>query len=265
VTASALYAGVVTHARIKPRRHRLAYRVFQMLIDLDEAQALAARLRLFSIGRFNLVSFHPADHLDGSATSLKAQVKAHLTAAGIDTGEGAVRLLCMPRVLGTAFNPISVYFCHRPDGGLAALLYEVNNTFGERHSYLIPVRADEARAPEIRQACDKAFFVSPFMPMDLAYAFAVRPPAEAVNIAIQVSDAEGPLLNTAFAARRRELSDRALLAAFAGAPLLCLKVLGAIHWEALWIWLKGVALQPRPPRPPQPVTVVERTREDVAA
>ncbi len=265
MTASALYAGVVTHARLRPRRHRLAYRVFQMLIDLDEAHTLGDRLRLFSVGRFNLVSFHPGDHLDGSATPLNIQVKAQLTAAGIETGDGAVRLLCMPRVLGTAFNPISVYFCHRPDGGLAAILYEVNNTFGERHSYLIPVRSEEARGPEVRQGCDKAFFVSPFMPMELAYAFRVRPPGEAVNVAIQVSDAEGVILNTAFAARRRELSDRALLAAFAAAPLLCLKVLGAIHWEALWIWLKGIALVPRPPAPVRPVTVARAGREDVAA
>jgi DUF1365 family protein len=269
VTGSALFAGVVSHARVRPRRHRLSYRIFQLLIDLDEAEALDRRLRWFSLGRFNLLSFHPGDHLDGSATPLKQQVQAHLAAAGVDIGGGAVRVLCMPRVLGQAFNPISVWFCHRPDGGLAAMLYEVNNTFGDRHSYLIPVRPQAARASEIRQVCDKAFYVSPFMPMELAYEFRVRPPGEAVSVGIQVSDAHGPLLHTAFAARRRDLSDRAVLAAFAAAPLLALKVLAGIHWEALLIWLKGAAFHTRPQPPARPVTVVAvrpaRAREGVKA
>ena len=167
--------------------------------------------------------------------------------------QGQVQLLCMPRVLGQAFNPLSLYFCHRKAGGLAAILYEVNNTFGERHAYLIPVKGG---AGEIRQACDKAFYVSPFMPMALRYAFEVSPPGEDVRVAIQVSDTDGLLLNTAFAGRRAELTDRALLAAFFGAPLLALKVLAAIHWEGLRTWLKGSGFHRRPPPPEQPVTVV---------
>jgi len=264
VTASARYAGVVTHARTRPRRHRLAYRIFQILIDLDETDALDRRLRLFSVGRFNLLSFHPADHMDGSATPLKQQVKAHLAQAGIDIGEGAVRVLCMPRVLGQVFNPLSVWFCYRPDGGLAAIIYEVNNTFGERHSYLIPLRPEQVRAAEVSQACDKAFYVSPFQPMDLAYAFRVRPPGEAVGLTIQVSDAQGPVLHTAFSAPRRAMDDRAIAQAFASAPLLALKVLAGIHWEALRIWLKGARFHARPKAPSQPVTVVEERPRKVA-
>ncbi len=264
MTVSALYAGVVTHARVRPKRHRLGYRIFQLYLDLDEAEVLDRRLKLFSVGRFNLLGFAPRDHLDGSATPLRVQIKAHLAAAGIETGDGAIRVLCMPRVLGQVFNPISVWFCHRADGLLAAILYEVNNTFGERHSYLIAVDEAQARAGEVRQACDKAFFVSPFMPMELGYAFRVTPPGGEVGVAIAVSDADGPMLNTAFAGARRELSDRALLGAFLSAPLLALKVIAAIHWEALFIWLKGVALQRRPPAPARPVTVAGR-REDLAA
>ena len=252
VTASGLYSGVVSHARLRPRRHRLGYRIFQLLLDLDEVDALDRRLRWFSAERFNLVSFHARDHLAGSDVPLKDQVESLLARAGL-TGGGHVQLLCMPRVLGQAFNPLSLYFCHRKAGGLAAILYEVNNTFGERHAYLIPVKGG---AGEIRQACDKAFYVSPFMPMALRYAFEVSPPGEDVRVAIQVSDTDGLLLNTAFAGRRAELTDRALLAAFFGTPLLALKVLAAIHWEGLRTWLKGSGFHRRPPPPEQPVTVV---------
>jgi len=135
---STLYVGSVMHRRLRPRRHRLRYRVFWMLLDLDEIERLPRVLRLFSHNRFNAVSFHDADHGDGSATPLRAQVERHLAAAGIALGGGAIRLLCMPRILGYGFNPLSVYFCYQRSGLLAAILYEVHNTFGERHSYLIP-------------------------------------------------------------------------------------------------------------------------------
>jgi DUF1365 family protein len=197
------------------------------------------------------VSFDPRRHGDGSATSLKQQVEDKLAAAGIARG-GPIRLLAMPRILGMGFNPLTVYYCHREDGALSAILYEVNNTFGERHSYLIPADA----APVVTQACEKDFYVSPFMDMDLAYSFRLRPPAEQVQVLVDVDDAEGRVLATGFVGARRELSDRALLRAWLTHPWMTLGVLAAIHWEALFIWLKGEKIRRRPPKPEWPVTVV---------
>jgi uncharacterized protein len=117
---SALYTGMVMHQRFKPRRHAMRYRLCWMLFDLDD---LPARLRLFSHNRFNLISLHDQDHLDGSGGPLRGQVEAAMQSAGLQPDGGAIRLLCMPRVLGHAFNPISVFFCHRRDGTLNALLY----------------------------------------------------------------------------------------------------------------------------------------------
>lgn len=247
---SALYPGRVTHGRSRPRPHRLAYDIFMLLADLDEAPNFSRAFRLLSHGRFNLISFRERDHGDGSDRPLKAQVEAHLAAAGLPFG-GPVRLLCMPAILGGAFNPLSVYFCHGPDGGLTAILYEVNNTFGERHAYLIPVTDERA----IRQTCDKVFYVSPFMDMGLTYAFRINPPGEAVGVTIQVSDADGPLLNAGFTGRRVELSDAALLRAWTTHPWMTLGVLAAIHWEALKIWLKGEKVRERPAPPAVAVTV----------
>ncbi len=135
---SGLYAGAVMHQRLRPRRHRLAYRLFMLCLDLAELDRLDRRLRFFSRNRANLVSFHDRDHGDGSDVPLKVQIERHLEASGIAHG-GPVRLLTMPRLLGFAFNPISIYFCHAADGRLTATLYEVTNTFGQRHSYLLPV------------------------------------------------------------------------------------------------------------------------------
>ena len=249
--ASGLYPGVVTHTRLKPRRHALRYDIFMLLLDLDELETLDRGLRLFSLRRFNLTGFDPRRHGDGSDTPLKAQVGAQLAAAGIPHG-GPVRILAMPRILGMGFNPLTVYYCHRADGALSAILYEVNNTFGERHSYLIP--ADDA--PVVKQACEKGFYVSPFMDMDLAYAFRVRPPGDQVQVFVDVDDAEGRVLATGFAATRQALTDRNLVRAWLTHPWMTLGVVAAIHWEALFIWLKGEKIRQRPPKPKWAVTVV---------
>lgn len=240
---SALYTGEVMHQRLRPRRHRLAYRVYSLLLDIDELPALSHRLRLFSLGRFNLFSFHPGDHGDGSATPLRTQVEARLSGAGLPTG-GAIRLLTMPRLLGHVFNPLSVWFCHAPQGGLQAILYEVNNTFGERHHYLIPVK--DGQAPIINQRCAKAMHVSPFLGMAMHYRFRVQPPGTALSVGVSVHDDQGAVLNARLDGVRRPLTDGALLRAFIGYPLLTLKVVAAIHWEALRLWIKGVPLHPRP-------------------
>jgi DUF1365 family protein len=252
MTASALYVGPVVHERLRPRRHRLRYRVFWMLLDLDELPDLSSRLRLFGHNRPAMFGFRERDHGDGSATPLKAQVEGHLRAAGIDAG-GPVRIFCMPRVLGYGFNPISVYFCHRPDLSPAAILYEVNSTFGERHSYLLPV-TDTADGV-IRQGCAKRLYVSPFMEMAMRYAFRLRLGGDSIALAIDGIDADGIIIRTALNGRRQDLTDRALARLLLAFPLLTLKVIAAIHWEALRLWLKGVKMTRRPPGPENPVSI----------
>jgi uncharacterized protein len=170
--------------------------------------------------------------------------------AGIATG-GPVRLLAMPQILGRAFNPLTVYFCHAAGGALSAILYEVNNTFGERHSYLIPA----PNAALIKQGCGKAFYVSPFMDMDLTYAFRILRPEERVLVAVDTADAEGLVLAASFSGERRELTDRELLRAWLTHPWMTLGVVAAIHIEGLQIWLKGEKIRVRPKKPERFVTV----------
>jgi uncharacterized protein len=254
ITNSALYLGSVIHRRLRPKQHYLRYAAFWMLLDLDEVEELDARLRLFSRGRFNAMSFFDSDHGNETQEPLRTQVERHLHAAAIDLDGGAIRLLCMPRIFGYGFNPLSIYFCHRRDGALAALIYEVRNTFGERHSYLIPV--EETAGAVIRQSCEKCFYVSPFMDMNLRYDFRVMPPAKNVSIVISASDAQGPEIVASLIGRRQTLTDAALLRLLLRMPFLTLKVIGAIHWHAVKMWCRGFALRPRPPTPAWPVTTV---------
>jgi DUF1365 family protein len=252
---SALYTGRVMHQRLKPRPHRLSYRMFFLLLDLDEIDNLAARLWLFSRNRFNFLSFADRDHGDGSGGALKAYVERQLNMAGIEIDGGAVRILSMPRVLGYAFNPLSVYFCYRRRGGLAAILYEVNNTFGQRHTYLIPVE-DGERKGFVDQHCAKRLYVSPFLGMGMQYRFRIGPPEEVVSVHITGSDSQGPLIVASFSGKRRPLSDATLAATFLAYPLVTLKVTIGIHWEALLLWAKGTRLHERPHPPHEPVTHV---------
>ncbi|MBS0331847.1 MAG: DUF1365 domain-containing protein [Proteobacteria bacterium] len=246
--ASGLYAGLVSHSRLKPRRHRLAYRIFMLLVDLDELPDL--KLKTLGIGRFNLFGFDERRFGDGSGRPLKAQVEATLAEAGLPTG-GPIRMLAMPQILGRAFNPLTVYFCYAANRSLSAILYEVNNTFGERHCYLIPA----PNAALIRQDCAKDFYVSPFMDMELSYSFRIVRPEDRVMIAVDTRDADGLVLAASFAGERRELTDRELIRAWLTHPWMTLGTLAAIHWEALFVWLKGEKIRTRPKKPERFVTV----------
>jgi DUF1365 family protein len=258
VRESALYAGSVMHRRLRPARHKLRYRVFSLLIDLDELPALERRLRLFSLNRFNLFSLYESDYGQGGESGLRGYVERQLHNAGL-AGGGAIRLLTMPRILGYAFNPLSVYFCYGGDGALRAILYEVNNTFGERHSYLIEVDAAERQSETVVQRCAKQLHVSPFLALDMDYLFCVAPPAvrrRALSIGVVAQDEQGAVLHARFDARRRPLCDSALARVFVTHPLLTLKVVVGIRWEALRLYFKGLRVQAKPAAPNQSVTVI---------
>ena len=251
--SSAIYVGEVVHQRTRPFEHRLRYRLWMVLADLDELDGLQDRLRLLRRGPFGLITLRTADHGDRSDRPLRGQIEGHLAAAGIDIAGGPIRLLTMPRILGYGFNPISVFFCHTPDGALAALFYEVTNTFHERHSYLIAVPV--GRPGPVRQTVEKQFFVSPFMDQDLTYDFTVRPPGEAVSVVVAVRRGDTVILTASFAGARRPLTDGQLLRAFLTHPLLTWKVTWGIHWEALRVMLKGARYRVRGAPPRRPVTV----------
>ena len=250
--SAALYYGRVAHKRVQPMTHRLEYRVFSLFLDIDRLAALDRAMTLFGYNRRAVVSFRDADHGPRDGTPLRPWVERLLAERGIDLDGGPIRLLCFPRLWGYVFNPLSIYYCYGPDDRLRAVLYEVSNTFGEQHCYLLPVDAD---TDEIAHEADKVFHVSPFNRMGGRYRFRLKPPGERLNILIRQSDPEGrPLLVASHVGERRPLDDRALAGAILRFPLMTLKVTAAIHWEALKLWLKGAKYVPKPPPPEREVT-----------
>ena len=255
---SALYTGHVAHNR--PGEHRLRYRVFMLAVDLNELPALDRRLKLFAHNRNALTALFDCDHGERTNTPLRPQIEAKLREAGIGWDGGRIVLLTMPRLLNYVFNPLSVYFCTRRDGTLAALVHEVSNTFGERSFYVLFARTESHGVVE--QQCDKDFFVSPFLEMNLQYEFRVTPPGERAVVAMVVRRGDEVALTASFAGERRELTDANLLRAWFGNPLMTVAVIAGIHWEALKMWLKGVRYLGRPRTAGDPPTPygLRRTR-----
>jgi hypothetical protein len=249
-----LYVGQVTHQRHGAKPHRLQYRVFSLFLDLDELPELDRALRWFGHNRRALFSLRDSDHGKGDGGNLKQHVRGHLHDAGILDANGPIRLLCYPRLLGFVFNPLSVFYCYDREERLRAMVYEVNNTHGERHSYVIPVA--QTRGP-IRHACDKVFFVSPFLPMDCRYRFHINAPDARLRLFIHETHRGKPILDAWFTGQRTPLNDRALLKAAFGMPLLSLKIVWGIHWEALKLWRKGLPIFSHPAAPKYGVSLID--------
>jgi uncharacterized protein len=243
--AATLYVGEVMHARLKPIGHRFSYRVMSLLIDLDRLADADRQSPLFGVNRAALYSFHEADHGKRDGSSLRAYAQHCAAERGIDLTGGRVLLLCYPRLLGYTFNPLSVYFCYRADGALTLLIYEVRNTFGDIYPYVLPVTSDEISDAGVRQQQDKQFYVSPFIGMAMRYHFRVLPPGGRVQLRILETDREGPTLAATFNGRHRVLDTKELLRAFFALPLVTMKIMAAIYWQALWLWLKGARPVPR--------------------
>jgi DUF1365 family protein len=251
---SALYYGRVVHTRSAPVRHRFSYRVFSLLLDLDELPRLGTELRGFGYNRWALLSFRDRDHGPRDGSPLRPWVERVLAPLGLGP-IGRIRLLCFPRLFGYVFNPLSVYYCDDAAGRLAAIVYEVRNTFGEMHCYAVPVDAGRLPSAPVVQSCGKEFYVSPFIAMRAHYRFRLSPPGAGLSVLIQQSVAEGEVLVASLVGRRAALTDGGILRAVLRHPLMTLKVVGAIHWQALRLWRKGVPLHRHAPPPAQPVTL----------
>lgn len=255
IPADTLYRGTVLHKRLKPFTHALTYSVFSVLVDLDGLDALDRGLRLFGHNRWAPVSLHDRDYGRRDGSPIRNWVDGVLHDGGLEELAGEpVRLLTFPRLWGYVFNPLSIYYCYRSDGRLGAILYEVSNTFGESHGYLIPVD-DVLEGAAVHQETAKVFHVSPFLEMDCRYRFSLAPPSEKLSVAINQSDSAGdPILVAKHTARGVALTDRALAGALARHPLMTAKVIGGIHWEALRLWLKGARFYAKPPAPADHIT-----------
>lgn len=249
---SSLYRGLVRHTRYKPRRHDFRYRLFQFYLDLDELPEVLDRLWLCSSRRPAPVRFRRRDHLGPPELPLKEAVRRKVVELGGPRLDGRIRLLTNLRYFGYGFNPVSFYFCFDAEERLRAVLAEVNNTpWGEQHCYLVPLAAD-------RPLQKKAFHVSPFMDLEMHYRWAVTAPRERLTIHIEnLRDGER-LFDAALSLRREPLTGGSLARVMIGFPFMTLKVIGAIYFEALRLWLKKVPIHPHTRPKEAPVAANEQ-------
>ncbi|MFZ0013145.1 MAG: DUF1365 domain-containing protein [Acidimicrobiia bacterium] len=251
-TRSRFYEGRVRHTRLRPVHHDFTYRVFYGLFDIDELDRLDLDLRWFSVGRFNLLSFDPDVHGAADGTPLRPWVETTLREAGVELEGGPVRLLAFPRILGYVFDPISIWYCHGPDEDLRAVIYEVRNTFGDRHSYVVPV-AGNGMTHEFA----KKLHVSPFNGMDESYRFTITPPARHLSVSIEQRDRDGSVTRAGMRLTETPFRDSTVVRLFLTHPLLTLKVIGAIHWQALLLGLKGAKFHRRPDPGSHSISIID--------
>lgn len=240
-----IYEGVVFHKRFRPRLHTLSYSVFAFWIDPANMARLASKHLLVSHNRFNLFSIHDSDFGRGAPLEYLQDIKQTLNNAGETREISSVRLLCYPRILGYAFNPICVYYCYEDTGRLLAMVYEVNNTFGERTSYPFlfgrcAATHERAQGFVALHSCRKSMHVSPFTPMDIHYQFKALIPSDRLSVAIRLFNEKGTMLTASFNARKRQMTTNRLLRNFLLYPFMTFKVTGGIHWEALKLWVKKI-------------------------
>ena len=235
---SNIYEGKVIHKRFKPKYHYFKYNVFSLFLDLDEINLIQKKIKIFSNNSFNILSFCDKDHGPRDGSNLKNWVIENLKLNNIKFENIKVKLLCYPRIFGYVFNPLSIFFVYDNYSKIIAVLYEVKNTFGEQHTYIFKVEDENI----ITNSCDKKFFVSPFIEMKSKYSFRIIKPEKKLSVSIDQSDMEGKLLYASQDGVAKEINNKNMLLSYISHPLMTFKVIAAIHFEALKLWLKGVKL-----------------------
>ena len=233
---SSIYNGTVIHKRFKPKKHFFKYRVFSLLIDLNDLRDLNKNISFFSYNTFNLISFYDKDHGARDGSSLVKWVKKNLRENNINSDNIRIKLLCYPRIFGYVFNPLSIFFVYDKKENLVSILYEVKNTFGEQHTYIFKTENNDL----LQHSCSKKFHVSPFIEMNCNYFFKSLKPAEKILVVIDQYQLDKKILFASQDGNRVDFSSWELLKSYLKHPLMTFKVISAIHFEAFKLWAKGI-------------------------
>ena len=256
---SALYGARVLHHRFSPRQHRFVYRLFFFALDLDELDALHRRLVFFSVNRANVFSFRERDFLPSgealhrptstsfpasttpASSSLKDRVIAFCGAHGVDIGpQGRVVLVTLPRLFGHQFNPVSFYFCFTTTGAPACAVAEVTNTFREVKAYFVPLANGTRGVGTFHCRVPKHFYISPFSDLDVALDLRLHVPGAKLAVSIDDYQGDGRTLHTMLAGRRVPLTNGRIAWFLVIYPLITLRIVALIHWQAFRLWCKRV-------------------------
>lgn len=254
---SGIYEGQVRHRRLSPVPHSFTYRLFMLYLDLDELPTLFLDRWLWSCDRSNLASFQRADHVGDPAIPLDQSIRQLVEARTGHRPTGPIRLLTHLRYFGYVFNPVSFYYCYdRSDQHVETIVAEVTNTpWGERHCYVLGEQDNRATGAKKRYQLDKVFHISPFIDMDVTYDWRFTEPASQLAIHMENLRAGQPFFDATMALQREEISSASLARVLLQYPLMTAKVIGAIHWQALKLWAKGVPFRSHPKQRKEPSPV----------
>lgn len=249
---SCIFEGRVRHARQHPVAHRFSYRIFLMYLDLAELPTLFDRYRLWSTTRPAIARFRREDHVGPSSVTLDEAVRRLVAERTGRRPEGPIRLLTHLSYFGYCFNPVSFYYCFDAAGDeIETVIAEVNNTpWGEQHCYVLPARDAVLENQALQFSASKAMHVSPFMHMNIAYEWRFTPPGLRLDVFMANSDHTGRFFDVRLALRRREITSASLLRVLLAYPFMTLRVMLAIHWQALKLWLKGCPVYVHPAKRP---------------
>ena len=239
---SALFVGTLRHRRFTPVGHAFTYPLFMALLDVDRVPELMARSRLTSHNRWNWASFDDRDHFGDPRRPLRERVLADAARHRIEVPPGRIFLLTHLRYLGYGFNPVSFFYVFDRADQLRLVLAEVSNTFGGTHNYWL---APDPASHAFRAAAAKSLYVSPFMPVDIEYTFALTPPAGRLVAHMETRQAGAVGFDATLSLERRPWNAAEIRRQLARYPAMTASVMAAIHWQALKLWLKGVPVVPR--------------------
>ncbi len=243
---SSIYCGKLRHRRFSPAVHDFTYPLFMAFLDIDNIPAVMNRSRLSSYNRWNWASFDERDHFGDPKLPLRTRVERDAEAQGVALPDGQIFLLTHLRYLGYTFNPVSFFFCYDRAGQLALILAEVHNTFGESHNYWLDQRVALEGGNSLRYKTDKVFHVSPFMSLNHAYTWAFTPPAESLVVHMSMHAPNSKFFDATLTLDRRPWTAQTLLSTLIAFPWMTVKVIAAIHWEALRLLIKRVPVFDHP-------------------
>ncbi len=242
----AIYTGTVRHRRFQPRRHEFSYSLFMAFLDIDRIPETMRRSRLSSYNRLNWAAFDQRDHFGDPGLPLRDRLRRDAWEQGVEFPDGPVFLLTHLRYLGYCFNPISLYFCYGKEGAAPVVMAEVNSTFGGSRNYWLGPHNALPGASSLRFACPKALHVSPFMKMALDYEFILTEPADRLVVHLNTLDRGQTFFDATLTLERKAWTSGSLASALARQPFMTGKVIAAIHWQALRLYLKSVPVAAPP-------------------